>query len=86
MSKPKFLLDADMVRSSADIVRSIGFDVSDVRDLGMRYAEDEKIITFALKTGRIIITRDLDFGSVIRYPNHPGAIILRLPLSTRLKS
>jgi predicted nuclease of predicted toxin-antitoxin system len=26
-----------------------------------------------------VVTRDLDFGGVLQYPNHPGAIILRLP-------
>jgi predicted nuclease of predicted toxin-antitoxin system len=50
MLKPKFLLDADMPRSSAEIVRSLGFDVKDVRDLGMRYAKDQEIIIYALET------------------------------------
>lgn len=79
MHKPKFLLDADMPRSSAEAIRSLGFDVVDVRDLGMRYAKDREIIDFALKTGRVVITRDLDYGEILRYPQHPGAIILRLP-------
>jgi predicted nuclease of predicted toxin-antitoxin system len=79
MHKPKFLLDADMPRSSAKAIRSLGFDVEDVRDLGMRYAKDQEIIDFALKTGRVVITRDLDYGEILRYPQHPGAIILRLP-------
>jgi len=25
------------------------------------------------------VTRDTDFGEVLRYPEHPGAVILRLP-------
>jgi len=79
MQKPKFLLDADMPRSSVEAIRSLGFDVADVRDLGMRYAKDQEIIDFALKTGRVVITRDLDYGEILRYPQHPGAIILRLP-------
>ena len=79
MPEPKFLLDADMPRSSAEVIRALGYDVEDVRDLGMRYAEDREIIEYSCKTGRIVITRDLDFGDVLRYPNHPGAIILRLP-------
>jgi predicted nuclease of predicted toxin-antitoxin system len=79
MHKPKFLLDADMPRSSAEAIRSLGFDVEDVRDLGMRYAKDQEIIDFALKTGKVVITRDLDYGEILRYPQHPGAIILRLP-------
>jgi predicted nuclease of predicted toxin-antitoxin system len=79
MHKPKFLLDADMPRSSAVAIRSLGFDVEDVRDLGMRYAKDQEIIDFALDKGRVVITRDLDYGEILRYPQHPGAIILRLP-------
>ncbi len=79
MPRPKFLLDADMPKSSASAIRSLGFDVQDVRDLGMRYAKDQEIIDYALNTGRIVITRDLDYGEILRYPQHPGAIILRLP-------
>ena len=79
MPKPKFLLDADMPRSSASNIRALGFDVADVRDLGMRYAKDREIIEYAQKNDRIVVTRDLDFGSVLQYPNHPGAVILRLP-------
>jgi predicted nuclease of predicted toxin-antitoxin system len=79
MQKPKFLLDADMPRSSAEAIRSQGFDVEDVRDLGMRYAKDQEIMDFALETGRVVITRDLDYGEILRYPQHPGALILRLP-------
>lgn len=79
MPEPKFLLDADMPRSSATVIRALGFDVEDVRDLGMRYAKDSEIIEYAHKNGRVVVTRDLDFGSVLQYPNHPGAIILRLP-------
>jgi predicted nuclease of predicted toxin-antitoxin system len=79
MHNLKFLLDADMPRSSAEVIRSIGFDVEDVRDIGLRYAKDKEIIEYALKNKRVIITRDTDFGEVLRYPNHPGAIIFRLP-------
>lgn len=79
MQKPRFLLDADMPRSSAEAIRSLGFNVEDVRDIGMRYAKDQEIMDFALETGRVVITRDLDYGEILRYPQHPGAIILRLP-------
>lgn len=72
-AKPKFLLDADMPRSSAAAIRSLGFDVPDVRDMGMRYAKDQEIIDYALNTGRMVITRDLDYGEILRYPQHPGA-------------
>jgi len=79
MLDPKFLIDANMPRSSTEVMRSYGFDVEDVRDIGMRAAKDEEIIQYALETRRIIVTRDTDFGEVLRYPNHPGAVIFRLP-------
>ena len=75
----KFLLDADMPKSTADIIRSFGYDVEDVRDIGLGGAKDKEIIEHALKNERIIVTRDIDFGEVLRYPKHPGAIIFRLP-------
>lgn len=75
----KFLLDANIPRSSAELMRSFGFDVEDVRDIGMKTAKDQEIIQYALRTERIIVTRDTDFGELLRYPTHPGAIILRLP-------
>jgi len=79
MHSLKFLMDADMPRSSAQVIRNMGFDVDDVRDIGMRAAKDREIIEYALINKRIIVTRDTDFGEVLRYPKHPGAIILRLP-------
>src|SRR3990170_2495546 len=85
MHNLKFLLDADMPRSSAELIRSIGYEVEDVRDIGMRAAKDREIIEYALKNNRIIITRDTDFGEVLRYPEHPGAIILRLPYAPTSK-
>jgi predicted nuclease of predicted toxin-antitoxin system len=79
MPSLKFLMDADMPRSSAQVIRNMGFYVEDVRDIGMRTAKDREIIEYALINKRIIVTRDTDFGEVLRYPEHPGAIILRLP-------
>ncbi len=79
MHKLEFLLDADMPKSSAQVIRSLGFEIEDVRDIGMRGAKDREIMDYAFKNNKIIITRDTDFGEVLRYPQHPGAIILRLP-------
>lgn len=79
MHNLKFLLDADMPKSSAQVIQNLGFEIEDVRDIGMRAAKDREIMDYAFKNNKIIITRDLDFGEVLRYPQHPGAIILRLP-------
>jgi len=62
MHSLKFLLDADMPRSSAEVIRSTGYDVEDVRDIGMGAAKDREIL---------------------RYPEHPGGIVFRLPYTFR---
>jgi predicted nuclease of predicted toxin-antitoxin system len=79
MPKPRFLLDADMPKSSGNLIKSLGYDVEDVRDIRMSAAKDKEIIEYALRNHRVIVTRDTDFGEILRYPSHPGAIILRLP-------
>ncbi len=68
-----------MPRSSAEVIRSLGYEVEDVRDIGLGAAKDREIIEYALRNKQIIITRDVDFGEILRYPRHPGAIIFRLP-------
>jgi len=83
MHSLKFLLDADMPRSSAEVIRSTGYDVEDVRDIGMGAAKDREIIEYALENERTIVTRDTDFGEILRYPEHPGGIIFRLPYTFR---
>jgi len=50
-----------MPRSSAELMRSLGFDVEDVRDIGMMAASDRAIIQHALKTKRIVVTREYGF-------------------------
>ena len=35
-----FLVDADLPRSAADVVRRYGYDAVDVRDIGLRHADD----------------------------------------------
>ena len=69
-----------MPRSSAKIIRNLGYDVEDVRDIGLGIAKDKEIIEYALKSKPTIITRrNAGFGEILRYPNHLGAIIFRLP-------
>jgi predicted nuclease of predicted toxin-antitoxin system len=39
----RFLIDEDMPRSAAGALRSIGFECYDVRDIGLRGADDQVI-------------------------------------------
>ena len=42
-----FLVDADVPRSAADVVRRHGYNAVDVRDIGLRHADDSTIASHA---------------------------------------
>ena len=62
----RFLIDANMPRSIIALVESLGHEVEFARDVGLAAA---------------LLTRDLDFADVRRYPPslYPGIVVLRLP-------
>ena len=39
----KFLVDEDLPRSVAPLIRELGYDADDVRDVGLRGAPDSEI-------------------------------------------
>jgi len=77
----RFLVDADMPRSSAVLLRDLGHDVVDVRDIGLRSADDSVIFRRAQEEERIIVTADLGFADIRLYPprSYAGMVVLRLP-------
>ena len=77
----RFLIDADLPKSTKGVVRQLGFYLEDVRNIGLGNKSDADIIKYAKLNDFIIITRDLDFGNIPLYPIklHKGVIILRLP-------
>lgn len=77
----RFLLDANLPRSAVAAVEKFGHAVEFVRDSGLGTAPDEVIVERARTTQAALITRDLDFADVRRYPPHQyyGIVVLRLP-------
>jgi len=77
----RFLLDADIPRSSAQVLRKSRHEVLDVRDINLGDATDEEIIKYAKENNLILVTRDIEFANILRYPpgSHVGIILLRLP-------
>ena len=77
----RFLLDADIPRSSAQVLRKLRYEVIDVRDINLGNATDEEIIKYAKENNFILVTRDIEFANVLRYPvgSHVGIVVLRLP-------
>jgi predicted nuclease of predicted toxin-antitoxin system len=77
----RFLVDANMPRSAAVLLRQMGHDAVDVRDIGMGGATDDIIAANARQDQRALVTRDFDFADIRNYPpaDHVGIIVLRLP-------
>src|SRR3989338_2540236 len=77
----KFLIDADCHRSIGSALKKDGHQVSDIRDL-IPHCPDETIYKLLQKESYILITRDLDFSNILRYPasSNCGIILLRVHL------
>ncbi len=61
----RFLLDQDVYASTARFLTSLGHDVVRVGQLGLAQAGDERLLAEAQSQGRILVTRDRDFGSLV---------------------
>ena len=77
----RFLIDEDLPRSTAKLLREAGFESFDVRDIGLKGAKDDVIYHRAQEENCIIITGDLGFANTLHYPlgSHPGILITRFP-------
>jgi predicted nuclease of predicted toxin-antitoxin system len=73
----KLLVDEDLPRSTAAMLKSLNIDALDLRDIGLKGAPDSEVFKYAQNEGRIIITRDVEFGNILKYPagSHCGIII-----------
>jgi len=78
---PKFVIDEDISRSTGEILKQNGYIVKDIRDFGLRGAEDEEIYKFAQKEKAVILTGDRGFGNTLRFPlgNHFGIVVAHFP-------
>ena len=77
----QILVDEDMPRPTARLLRSLGVDAIDLRDIGLRGSTDAAVFEYAQKHSMIIISRDKEFGNILKYPpgTHCGIIWVNLP-------
>ena len=77
----RFLLDANMPRSSGSLLRDLSHDVEDVRDVLPNGADDATVAAYAIARQLTLITRDFDFADIRNYPpkDYAGIIVLELP-------
>ena len=75
------LIDADLPRAAADVLRRLGHEPVDVRDIGLGGAEDPLVADHAQRHGLCLVTGDFDFSDIRNYPpdQYPGIIVLVIP-------
>ena len=78
---PKFVIDEDMPRSTAGCLRDIGYELMDIRDHGLRGADDERILKFAQDNQVVLISGDMGFSNILHFPigSHYGIVIAHFP-------
>ncbi|MBI5215541.1 MAG: DUF5615 family PIN-like protein [Ignavibacteriae bacterium] len=76
----RLLLDQNLSPLTTSFLRTLGYDVTDTRELGLSTAEDPLILNRAKELDRIIITYNGDFADIKEVPlgTHPGVIRLKV--------
>lgn len=76
----RFLADAGISPMTVEFLRRNGHDAVHVRELGMQRATDGMLVERARADERILLTFDLDFGSILALGivARPSVVIFRL--------
>ena len=81
----KFKLDENMPVEATGLLRNQGHDAHSVYDEGLGGADDQSIAQAVRQEWRVLITLDLDFADIRRYPPsvYHGIVVLRLARQDR---
>lgn len=71
----KLLCDQDVYGVTVRFLRSSGHDVVTAADLGLPQAADSELLAAAKSQGRILTTRDRDFGGLVFVQHSLGGVI-----------
>jgi predicted nuclease of predicted toxin-antitoxin system len=75
----RFLTDQDVYASTVRFLSGLGHNVVTAGQLGLAQAEDTELLRVAHEQGRILVTRDRDFGTLVFVQGSgPGIIYLRI--------
>jgi predicted nuclease of predicted toxin-antitoxin system len=80
----KFLIDQDVYAATVRFLGELGHNVVPVAQIGLSQAGDEELLKLAQAQGRLFVTRDRDFGSLVFVKAiETGVLYLRLLPATQ---
>ncbi len=74
----KLLLDQGLPRSAAALLRDVGIDTVHTGEIGFATAEDIVIMEHAERDGRIVVTLDSDFHTLLALSGASSPSVIRI--------
>lgn len=74
-----FLLNMNMARQLGRLLETRGHSWQHVGDMGLQQAEDSIVLAAAKQGGQVILTHDLDYGTLLAFSGdvRPSVVIFR---------
>jgi predicted nuclease of predicted toxin-antitoxin system len=82
----RFKLDENFGTRTQQLFRAAGHDVETVRDESLQGLSDQSLYEICCAEGRCLVTLDLDFSDVTRFPpsQAAGIVVIRVPRNPSL--
>ncbi len=74
----KLLLDQGLPRSAAMLLRESGIDTLHVGEIGLAAATDNEILQRGRQEGRVVVTLDADFHSLLAFSKAVSPSVIRI--------